>query len=109
MSEAPVEEWARLHAQGESEIAVSAAVCRWVNDAMEAGDMDALDHVLATIDMSSIGAAAALGLAVWTSFVRARLRERSMYIVRLTAYLRGEVGNERAWSLLRFAREEERP
>lgn len=107
--EAPVEEWARLHAAGEREVAVSAAVCRWVNDAMEAGDMDALDRALATIDMSSIGGASALGLAVWCAPVRARLRERQMYIVRLTEYLRGEVGRERAWSLMRFAREEERP
>jgi hypothetical protein len=106
--DAPVEEWARLYAV-DREIAVGAAVCRWVNDAMEAGDMDALDRALSTVNMSSIGPAASLGLAVWCSPVRARLRARDMYIVRLTEYLRGEVGRERAWSLMRFAREEGKP
>lgn len=108
MNEPPFEVWARFHEAG-AEIGTSAAVCRWVNEMMDAGDMDALDRALVAVDMSSIGGAAALGLAVWTAPVRAQLRERTMYIVRLTAYLRGEVGNERAWSLLRFAREEEKP
>ena len=76
---------------------------------MRAGDMDDIDRVLSTIDMSTIGPAASLGLAVWSVPVRAQLRERTMYIIRLTTYLRGEVGNERAWSLMRFAREEEKP
>jgi len=103
--EAPLEEWRHLHAV-DREIAVSAAACRWINDAMEAEDYGAIDRALAAVDMSSIGASAALGLAVWSSPVREHLHERTGYIERLTLHLRGEVGNERAWSLMRFAREE---
>ena len=103
--EPPINEWQRLH-ECDREIAACAAACRWINDAIEASEYGAIDRALVAVDMSLIGGAASLGLAVWSSPVRERLRERAGYIGRLTEHLRSEVGNERAWSLMRFAREE---
>jgi len=100
----PLDEWDLLRAK--RGLAHTSVIFRWIDDRMWASEFAAIDELLSTKDLSRFGPSAALGIATISRPVRTSLRERDAYIERLEKYLLSEIGAERTWRLLQFARDE---